>query len=253
MSHIKNLSDQELAIELKRFIENAPKIYLPSVSIDTVIFSFHDDQLKVLLLRFGDTRYFMLPGGYIEKHENLDDAALRILKERTGMENIYLEQFYTSGNNARNKEGILLETLKELAGDLPPDNWYEQRFISVCYYALVDETKVNPKQDPFFLEYKWFDINKLPKLLFDHNLIIEKALSRLQADLDQKLVGFNLLNETFTMGELQKLYEAVYQKQLDRTSFHRKMLSLNVLERLEKQYNGKSHKAPFLYRFIESK
>jgi 8-oxo-dGTP diphosphatase len=253
MSHIKNLSDQELAIEIKRFIENAPKIYLPSLSIDTVIFSFHDDQLKVLLLRFGNTRSFMLPGGYIEKHENLDDAALRILQERTGLEDIYLEQFYTSGNNARYQESIVQETLKKLGGKLPADNWLEQRFISVCYYALVDETKVNPIPDPFFLEYKWFDLNKVPKLLFDHNMIIEKAVSRLQSDLDQKLVGFNLLDETFTMGELQKLYEAVYQKKLDRTSFHRKMLSLNVLERLEKQYNGKSHKAPFLYRFIENK
>src|SRR5687768_3616814 len=113
MSYIKNISDQELVIELKRFMENAPKIYLPSVSIDTVIFSFHDEQLKVLLLRFGNTRSFMLPGGYIEKHENLDDAALRILQERTGLENIYLEQFYTSGNNARFKEGIVLETFKK--------------------------------------------------------------------------------------------------------------------------------------------
>jgi hypothetical protein len=75
----------------------------------------------------------------------------------------------------------------------------------------------------------------------------------LQSDLDQKLVGFNLMGETFTMGELQKLYEAVYQKKLLRTNFQRKMLSLQVLERLDKQYNGKAHKAPYVYRFIKPK
>jgi 8-oxo-dGTP diphosphatase len=249
MSLVKNVSTKDLEAGIKDFLETAPKIYLPSVSIDTVIFSFHNDRLKVLLLRFANTPFFNLPGGFIKKEEDLDDAALRILQERTGLENIYLEQFYTTGNAVRSTEANVYEALKKFTGSLPPDNWLEQRFISVCYYALVDETKVAPKTEPFVTEFKWMDIKKLPKLLFDHRLIITKALSRLQADLDQKLVGFNLMRETFTMGELQKLYEAVYQKKLVRTNFQRKMLSLNVLERLEKQYNGKAHKAPYLYAF----
>ena len=253
MSFLKNINDREVKTGIKQFVETASKIYMPGVSIDTVIFSFHNDKLKVLLLRFGNTPHFTLPGGYIKKEEDLDDAALRILQERTGLKNIYLEQFYTTGNNARHKDAIVQEMLKHLAGSLPPGNWFEQRFISVCYYALIDETKVTPKTEPFISEFKWFDIQKIPRLLYDHNLIIKKALSRLQADLDQKLVGFNLMNETFTMGELQKLYEAVYQKKLVRTNFQRKMLSLNVLERLEKQYTGKAHKAPYLYRFMETK
>ena len=90
-------------------------------------------------------------------------------------------------------------------------------------------------------------------MLFDHPSIIQKALWRLQSDLDDKLVGFNLMSETFTMNALQKLYEAVHQKEFVRTNFQRKMLSLNVLERLEKQYTGKAHKAPYLYRFVENK
>lgn len=252
MSLMKNLSDKELERGIKDFLEAAPKTYLPGVSIDTVIFSFHNNKLKVLLLRLGDMPYFSLPGGFIKKEENLDDAALRTLQERTGLENIYLEQFYTSGNAIRFNENIVHEKLKTLV-NLADNNWLQQRFISVCYYALVDETKVNPQPGPFTSEFQWVDIKKVPTLLYDHNLIIQKALNRLAADLDQKLVGFNLMNETFTMGELQKLYEAVYQKKLVRTNFQRKMLSLNVLERLEKQYNGKAHKAPYLYRFMEAK
>ena len=253
MSLLKKAPGKEFETGLKEFIETAPGIYLPGVSIDTVIFSFHNDTLKVLLLRFGHTPYFSLPGGFIKKEENLDDAALRILQERTGLENIYLEQFYTAGNTIRSKDSIIHDTLKKFTGNLPSNNWLEQRFISVCYYALVDETKVAPKTEPFVTEFKWVAINKIPKLLYDHKLIITKALSRLQADLDQKLIGFNLMNETFTMAELQKLYEAVYQKKFVRTNFQRKMLSLNVLDRLDKQYNGKAHKAPYLYRFVKSK
>ncbi|HRI22387.1 MAG TPA: NUDIX hydrolase, partial [Panacibacter sp.] len=164
-----------------------------------------------------------------------------------------LEQFYTSGNTSRAKEEVARELMQNMIGTIPNSNWFNQRFVSVCYYALIDDTKVNPVTETFFTEVKWFDVNKLPKVLYDHDMVIKKALKRLQADLDEKLVGSNLMGETFTMGQLQKLYEAVYQKKFVRTNFQRKILSLNILERLEKQYNGKSHKAPYLYRFAESK
>ena len=239
----------ELDAGLKEFLETAQELFLPGVSIDTVLFSFYNDKLKVLLLRFANSTHFSLPSGFIKKEENLDDAALRILQERTGLKNVYLEQFYTAGSTARSSKSVVHEVLKNMAPSLPANNWLEQRFISVCYYALVDETKVALTFEPFISDFQWVDIKKIPKLLYDHNLIIEKALQRLQTDLDQKLVGFNLMNETFTMGELQKLYEAVYQKKLVRTNFQRKMLSLNVLHRLEKQYSGKAHKAPYLYSF----
>jgi len=223
------------------------------LSIDTVIFGFHKGKLKVLLLRVGESANFMLPGGFVRKDEDLDAAALRILQERTGLLNIYLEQFYTSGNKDRSNGQVTQEILEELFGKTIRSSWFKQRFISVCYYALIDDTKVNPVSEILSTEFKWFDINRIPKLIFDHNHIIRKALVRLQSDLDEKLVGFRLLDDTFTMGELQNLYEAVYQKKLVRTNFQRKMLSLNVLERLEKQYSGKAHKAPYLYRFIEAK
>jgi len=250
MGKLKDNTVKELKQGIREFLQTAPGIYMPGISVDTIIFGFHNNKLKVLLLRFADTQYFVVPGGYIKKEEDLDDAALRILQERTGLQNIYLEQFYTSGSMGRLKETIAKEMLEKIAGTIPNKSWFEQRFISVCYYALIDDTKVDPVTEVFFTEFKWFDVNKLPKLLYDHDLMIKKALNRLQSDLDEKLVGFNLMTETFTMGQLQKLYEAVYQKKFVRTNFQRKMLSLNVLERLEKQYNGKAHKAPYLYRFV---
>lgn len=251
MRHKKFSIDTALKEGIKAFMRTAPLEYLPGISLDTVIFGFHNEKLKVLLLRFADTSYFSLAGGFIKKTEDIDIAALRILQERTGLKDIYLEQFYTSGSLKRFSDTIAQEVLEKMIGAFPNKNWFTQRFISVCYYALVDDTKVSPVTEPFFTEFKWFDVNKLPKLLYDHEVVIGKALKRLQADLDEKLVGSNLLEETFTMQQLQKLYEAVYQKKFVRTNFQRKMLSMNVLERLEKQYSGGSHKAPYLYRFLK--
>ena len=250
MSFKKHISDQNLEAELKAYSDEFTRLYLPSVSINSVIFSFHNDMLNVLLLRFSDTQYYMLPGGFILKNENLDEASLRILQESTGLQNIYLEQFYTSGDTNRKNEDIVRETFRKLEVKIPENSWMNQRSVSVCYYALIDETKFNPKITEFFVtEFKWVDIQRLPQLLYDHRFIIQKAISSLQNDLDRKLIAHNLLNETFTMGELQKLYEAVFQKKFLRNNFQRKMLSLNILDRLEKRYNGESHKAPYLYKF----
>ena len=249
MISTNKIGNKELKEITRQFLETAPDIYMPGLSVDAVIFGFHDDKLKVLLSHVGDASYFGLPGGFVRKDEDLDDAALRILQERTGFENIYLEQFYTSGKKDRSNEKMMKELIEKVIGKGPGINWFRQRFVSVCYYALIDDTKVKPSAEILFGEFKWFDITRVPKLIFDHNLIIKKALVTLRSDLDEKLVGSNLMGETFTMNELQKLYEAVYQEKLVRTNFQRKILSLGVLERLEKHYNGKSHKAPYLYRF----
>jgi len=253
MTPMNKISNTELKTITRQFLETAPDIYMPGLSVDTVIFGFHDAKLKVLLSYVGYPPYYGLPGGFVGKDEDLDDAALRILQERTGFENIYLEQFYTSGKKDRSNEKILKDLIEKVIGKGAEINWFRQRFVSVCYYALIDDTKVKPSSEVIFGEFKWCDINKIPKLIFDHNLIIKKALATLRSDLDDKLVGSNLMSETFTMNELQRLYEAVYLQKLVRTNFQRKMLSLGVLERLEKQYNGKSHKAPYLYRFNRKK
>lgn len=232
----------------KAYFEYAEKNCLPHLSIDTVIFGFNKAQLKVLLQRFYNTDYYVLPGGYIGKEEDMHDAAIRILRERTSLNNIYLEQCQAFGSVGRLNLDILNKVTTEL--NLPVNEWFTQRNISICYYSLVEYTKVQPGiSPPLFLESQWFDVQNLPQILFDHKEMVETALQTLRSDLDKKLIGFKLMNETFTMGELQKLYEAVLDKKLQRANFQRKILSLDILERLEKQYNGKAHKAPFLYKF----
>ncbi|MFC0181783.1 ADP-ribose pyrophosphatase YjhB, NUDIX family [Pseudarcicella hirudinis] len=234
------------------FINSGDKLF-PCLSIDCVIFGFHDNQLKILLLKFKNTDFFALPGGFIDKDENIDDAAKQVLKKRTGLENIYLEQFYTFGETNR-VDIEIHKTIMLKNGVTPePGHWLLQRFVTVGYYALVDFSKAVPTPDLFSDAWDWYDINEMPPLAFDHENISRKALETLRLMLDFKLIGFNLLPETFTMAELQSLYETILGKKLIRANFQRKILSLEILERLDKKWSGGAHKAPYLYRFDEKK
>lgn len=127
--------------------------------------------------------------------------------------------------------------------------WFSSRFISIGYYALVDINKVTPKLMDIDQSIDWFDINNLPTMIMDHKEQVSKALEALRLNLDNKLLGFNLLPEKFTMKELQQLYETVYARPFRRNNFQKKMLDMGVLERLEKKFTGAANKAPYLYRF----
>ena len=227
--------------------------FLPSLAVDTVIFGFHDNQLKILLLEYRNTGLLALPGGFIKNTENLNDAARRILAERTGLQDIYLEQFYVFGDLTRHDPAPMRAIMQAKGLQPSDDHWLLGRFVSIGYYALVDFTKAIPIPDDLSDSCGWYDLATLPPLMQDHSGIVQKALTALQADLDRKLIGFNLLSETFTMADLQSLYETILGQKLHRSGFQRKILGLGIVERLEKQYNGGAHKAPYLYRFISDK
>mgnify|MGYP002777223104 CR=1 FL=1 len=214
--------------------------YLTHLSVDCVIFGFHDNTLRVLLLKW-KAGPWCLPGGFVKHEESLDQSAVRILRERTGLNDIYLKQFYAFGDPAREK------------GKKPSDFWIGKRFISVGYYALVEYSKVNPKPDLFSSDCQWRDVAKLPSLIYDHKEIVKKALEALRLDLNDHPVGYNLLPEKFTMPELQKLYETILGETLDRRNFQKRMLLLDILVRLKARKSGGAHKAPFLYRFDKKK
>lgn len=222
---------------------------LPGLAIDSVIFGFHQNHLKILLLEYENTGLFALPGGFIREKENLNDAARRSLSERTGLNNIYLDQFYVFGDRSRHDKDTLRAIMRGKGMNFDDDHWLLRRFVSVGYYALIDFTKAVPIPDSLSDRCAWYDMTALPPLILDHSLIVQKALETLRANLDRKLIGFNLLSETFTMGDLQSLYETILGQKLRRSSFQRKMLSLGILERIDKKWTGGAHKAPYLYKF----
>jgi ADP-ribose pyrophosphatase YjhB (NUDIX family) len=223
--------------------------YLRHIAYDSVIFGFSGQKLKILITRYHNTGLYALPGGFVRGDENLNDAVRRGLKERTGLDNIYLEQFYTFGDVARYKPGVMQTILEANSHSIEKYAWMLDRFVSVAYYALINYNEVVPTPDALSDSCDWYDMDELPNLMLDHAEIVAKALQTLRENLDRKLVGMNLLPSRFTLGELQKVYEAILGEKLHRGTFQRKMLSLGILKRHEKQYSGAAHKAPFLYSF----
>lgn len=223
------------------------KDHYPHIAYDSVIFGFSENTLKILIIEYKKTGLFALPGGFVRKGESLDDAVKRGLRDRTGLDNIYLEQFHTFGSADRSDPDTMRRIL-EAHGFAPGEkHWMLDRFFSIAYYALINYSEVTLRPGPLSDSIDWYEIDKLPPLMQDHQDIVDMALTFLRDNLDRKLTGGNLLPEYFTMKELQRVYESILGKELRRTTFQRKILSLNILERHEKRYTGKAHKAPYLY------
>lgn len=218
--------------------------YVPHLSIDCVVFGFQSGRLKVLLVQLLNTPLWALPGGYVRKEEDIDTAAHRILHDRTGANQIFLEQFKTFGS---------LQRSEEFFADLPETIWNKQRFISIGYYALVDVAEVQLQLDDISQSCEWIAIEDLPKLMMDHQEIVSEALKTLRRQLNEKPIGLNLLPEQFTMPELQKLYEAILGKALNRGNFYRKILRYGILDKSEDTRKGGAHKSADLYRFNSEK
>ena len=222
--------------------KKAYEIYVPHISVDTVIFGFNGDQLKVLLLKIKFNHQYFLPGGYMKKEENLESAAIRILRERTQLDKIFLQEFAVFSELNRSEEAFK---------DFPDDLWHKKRFISVGYYALVNHKDVSPIGDELSESCDWIILDELESqnITMDHKKIIEKALNTLREQISYKPIGLNLLPEIFTLPELQKLYEAILGRTLNRGNFYRKIKNIGILKKLDEKRKGGAHKAPDLYTF----
>ena len=223
-------------------------------SVDCVIFGFEGGELKILALKWkavGD--FWALPGGFVYKDEDLDKAAIRVLKERTGINIPFLEQFSTFGKVNRRDNDTLVKNLKSIDVDKKIIDWFGHRFISTGYLSLVDTRKCDLKPDFSSEAIAWLSKRELPDMIFDHGEMIDSALRYIRNQINYLPIGLNLLPEKFTMKELQLLYESILDKKLDRGNFQRKMLKLNIFIRHEKQLEGGAHKAPYLYSFDKNK
>lgn len=203
----------------------------PAVTVDCVVFGFDDADLKLLLIQREVEPFkgrWALPGGFVRMNEDLEDAARRELAEETGIEQLYLEQLYSFGD---------------------PDRDPRERVISIAYYALVKlaDHDLRPASDA--KDVAWFPVAELPKLAFDHERIVETALRRLKAKVRYEPIGFELLPEKFTLGELQRLYEAVLEQAVDKRNFRKKILSTDLLDPLDEYQQDVAHRAAQYYRF----
>ncbi|MEO0731812.1 MAG: NUDIX domain-containing protein [Bacteroidota bacterium] len=229
---------------------------LPHHSIDCVVLGYDKRELKVLLVRWRGEEMWGLPGGFVRKTENFEEAASRILTARTGLRDVYLEQFHTFTNVDRNQSASSAEAAmfqrvsKRLPGGTEVARWLQQRFVSTGYFALIQLDEATPRPDFLSDACSWHPVSHLPRLILDHGQMLARARLHLRQKVNYLPVGLKLLPEKFTMGMLQSLYEAILQRPLVRSNFQRKMLSLGTLQRHEKLKTGAANKAPYLYSFM---
>ena len=207
------------------------------VAVDAVIFGYESKSLSVLLIKRGVEPFkdsWALPGGLVLEDESLENAVKRELKEETGVKIDYLEQLYTFGKPNRD-----------------PRN----RVVSISYFGLVRPNHFTIKADTDADEAQWFPINKIPKLAFDHKVILNMAKKRLQGKLQYQPIGFDLLNKEFPFSDLEQLYSTILENDIDRRNFRKKILSFGIVEETDKisqQGSGRPGKiVPFQYFKIQ--
>jgi hypothetical protein len=230
---------------------NNEVVYQQGVSVDCVVFGFHDRMLKVLLSKFNFFHKWMLPVGFIKKEEDMDTAAYRVLKKRTSLDNIYLYQFHTFGSQVRPNLKEHNDIMAKM-GLKDSNHWITQRFISVGYCALVEYSQVNIRANANE-DVRWFNLNEIPSLYSDHNSIIEKALSTIRTQINAFPIGYKLLPEKFPLSELRIIYETILGCELDRRNFQRKILSTGYLVKLDEYSEKAGQKPTVLFSFDKKK
>ncbi len=206
---------------------------IESITIDCVIFGFQEGSLEVLLVKHAEgisKGKWGLPGGWIKRNEGIDDAAYRLLRELTGLDEIFLEQLKAFGD---------------------PDRFPLHRVITIGYYALVKRENYKLKAGFTASEVGWFKMKDIPNLIYDHDQILNFSLEHLRNRIRQAPIGFNLLPEKFTLLELMHLYEEILGVEMDKPNFRRKILKMKLLRDLNEKQTGVSHRAAKLYSFDE--
>jgi 8-oxo-dGTP diphosphatase len=248
---IQYFCTMDTAEKLKDFILNGHLEYVPHVSIDCAIFGYHEQELKVLLIKHKLIDAWCLPGGYIKRTETLAQAANRIVMERTGIGNLFLQQFKAFGDPGRAKTAEFDQDkwLANAGVALTANNWLNDQTISIGFYAITDFEKSIPKPDIMSVDCEWSDIRTIPKLAFDHDEMVAEALHTMRVQLYHYPIGYNLLPEKFTLTEIHSLYETLLGKKLDVSNFPKKLIALGLLTKLDEKRSIGPHRSPHFYKF----
>ncbi len=233
-------------MDLKEFLERGGDYHLPNLSIDLVIIGYKEDKLQCLLLQIGEK--WLLPGGYIGIEESVPEAAKRILKQRTGLEDPHLKFLSVFGDKNRRFIEEWSHFCEKSGLPWKSDYWLNNRFVTLAYYTLANIESTRPAVGEYDEAFLWFSFDELPAMWMDHKSIVMEARNRLKEDIMQEHVTHNLLSSHFTMPELHKLHEVILEKKLDRSRFQKRMLSSEMFERLPKKQKESPGRSPYQYR-----
>ena len=207
----------------------------PALTTDCVIFGYDCSELKILLIERGIEPFkgnWAFPGGFVHENETTEQGAVRELFEETSLKDVYIEQLYTFSDVDRDPRG---------------------RVVSVVYFALVKLENQNIKAGDDAKNAKWFSISEVPDLAFDHQKILEVALTRLKGKIRYQPIGFELLSQRFTLPQLQQLYESILGISLDKRNFRKKIKAFNLIKKCGEKEKNVSHRAAELYMFNKEK
>ena len=212
------------------------KLYIPpAVTVDVVIFTIRDNELRVLLIKRTHKPFqgvIALPGGFLSRNEMARSAALRVLKEKAGIQNVYLEQLYTFDAQKRDPRGYV---------------------VTIAYFALVLPDAIDIQKGKSFQSPELYSVKKLPKLAFDHREIIQYGLKRVRAKCEYTTAAYSLLPRFFTLSHLQKTYEIIFNHLFDKRNFRKKFLALGLIKSTKKSMRGSRQRPARLYEFISRK
>ena len=211
--------------------EARPDDCMHNITVDNLIFTLHESKLKVMLIKYNrglSLNKWGLIGHWVKTDENLEDAASRVVKKATNVDNLYLDQLRAFGSVGR---------------------YPNRRIVTVVYYSLVRHEETTLINGENVLECQWFDVYDLPLLMFDHAEILQCGLDYLKYKVRHEPIGFSLLPEKFTLLELQETYEVILNKSLDKPNFRRKIQKMNLLINCKEKQTKVAHRAATLYRF----
>lgn len=203
------------------------------VAVDTAVFTIRDGALAVLLVQMKQEPYtglWAMPGGLILQDETTEAAAMRMLSEQTGVQNVYIEQLKTFDHPERDRLN---------------------RVVSVAYIALVPPDDRTLRTTEKYSDVRWWDVSELPQLAYDHSRMVDKAVRRLRAKVTYSNIVWSLLPDTFTLSQLQQVYEVTLGKSLDKRNFRKKILSVGILESTNTKESAAAHRPAELYRFTQ--
>ncbi len=231
MEQTEKQSKMQQSDEAKAHGYDPSKYERPSVTVDVVMMSLRQQDLQVLLIKrrsWPCEGMWAIPGGFVNMDEALETAAKRELQEETGVQDVYLEQLYTFGDPGRDPR---------------------TRVITVVYFALLPSQHLQIRAADDALDVGWFPVHQLPPLAFDHDKILNYALERLRGKLEYTTIAFSLLPAQFTLRELQRVYEIILHRKLDKRNFRKKILATGILEDTGAKKMEGTHRPARLYRF----
>ena len=241
--------------EIKRHLQTIQNEAIPQLSINCVIFGFHEKELKVIVnkIELGETIILLLPGGFIKQTEDVNDTVRRVVSDSTGLENILFRQFAVFGDASRSfgdEYSFFLQPVK--GSDEDSLQFVSKRFVTICYLALVDFDKIKLKPAKSLQSLEWLPVGRSKTLDIDHHDIVSSARESLIRELPHLPIASNLLPAEFTLPDLHALVEAILGRPIDRANFRRKILKSGMILKVGQDASGKRRPAD-LYTFKHGK